>query len=279
MLPSSKMCSVPGRPRAAPVMTTGLAGRVRLLAVINLPAALEHIGEHAAKFGVAIAVRRRCGGRDAGSRCCGSCCCARDVGMPATAWLRRRCFGVVETSAAASALPAAQSRRIQAAQRLVEGRNIADFGMIGEQRNHVAASLPSTSSANPCNAFFGPTSTKTRAPASYSVCRPFTNCTGRGDLLREQVQHLRNNVGPGGIKLAVHVGDDRHLRRLQMQARQHLPQRLAGRSHNRGVESVADRQRHDVVAGLQEDLHGLLDRFAGAADDRLVSLLTLAITT
>src|SRR5512139_707345 len=37
---------------------------------------------------------------------------------------------------------------------------------------------PSTSSTKPCSAFLGPTSTKTRAPASYSVFRPQTNWTG-----------------------------------------------------------------------------------------------------
>ena len=55
-----------------------------------------------------------------------------------------------------------------------------------------------------------------------------------------------------------------------MQVRQHLTQRLAGRGDNRRVKSVADRQRHYVVASLQEDLHGLFNCFAGAADDRLL---------
>src|ERR1039457_1416114 len=41
-----------------------------------------------------------------------------------------------------------------------------------------SCSEPSTSSAKPCSARFGPTSTKTRAPASYRVCRPLTNWTG-----------------------------------------------------------------------------------------------------
>ena len=108
-------------------------------------------------------------------------------------------------------------------------------------------SLPSTSSANPCNAFFGPTSTNTRAPASYSVCRPFTNCTGDGHLFAEQIHHLRHDVGPGGIELAVHVGDDRNARRLQAQTLHHLLQRLARPSHDRGMERVADRQRHRTL--------------------------------
>ena len=61
----------------------------------------------------------------------------------------------------------AEPGRVQAAQRLVERRDVADLGVVGEQREHVSS--PSTSSTKPCSAFFGPTSTKTRAPASYSV--------------------------------------------------------------------------------------------------------------
>ena len=59
MLPSSKMCSVPGRPNAAPVMTTGVGGGAAVLAVVDLAAAIENIGEQTAEFVVAIAVRRR----------------------------------------------------------------------------------------------------------------------------------------------------------------------------------------------------------------------------
>ena len=45
----------------------------------------------------------------------------------------------------------------------------------------------------------------------------------RGDLLRENVQHLRNDVGPRGIKLAVSVGDDWQAGRFEMQALQNSP--------------------------------------------------------
>ena len=55
-----------------------------------------------------------------------------------------------------------------------------------------------------------------------------------------------------------------------MEVHQHLAQRLAGRGDDRRVKSVADRQRPYVIASLQEDLHGLFDCFAGAADDRLL---------
>ena len=50
---------------------------------------------------------------------------------------------------------------------------------------------------------------------------------------------------------------------------QALAQRLAGWGHNRGVEGVADRQIDYVVAGLQEEFRGLLDRPAGSPDYRL----------
>ena len=61
MLASSKMCSVPGRPSAAPVIVTGTVGWGALLAVVDLPAALENIGEQMAKFDVAIAVHGETG--------------------------------------------------------------------------------------------------------------------------------------------------------------------------------------------------------------------------
>ena len=54
-----------------------------------------------------------------------------------------------------------------------------------------------------------------------------------------------------------------------MQALECPPQRLARRSHNRSVESVAHRQRHGVVTSLQENFRGLLDSFARAANHRL----------
>ena len=41
----------------------------------------------------------------------------------------------------------------------------------------------STSSTNPASAFFGPTSTNTRAPCAYSVSSPFTNSTGAATCL------------------------------------------------------------------------------------------------
>ena len=50
---------------------------------------------------------------------------------------------------------------------------------------------PRTSSTKPCSAFFGPTSTKTRAPAAYSVSQALHELHRRGDLPRQDVEHLR----------------------------------------------------------------------------------------
>ena len=68
---------------------------------------------------------------------------------------------------------------------------------------------PNTSSANPCNAFFGPTSTKTARAGIVERVQSLHELDGTSDLLREQVQHLRNNIWSRGIELAVYVGDDR----------------------------------------------------------------------
>ena len=107
--------------------------------------------------------------------------------------------------------------------------------MVGEQRNHVATFAKH---------FFGKSLQRLlrsdfdkdararvvkRLQALHKLHR-------RRNLLREQVQHLRNNIRPRGIKLAIHVGNDRYARRLQVQVRQHLAQRLAGRSDDRRVE-------------------------------------------
>ena len=56
--------------------------------------------------------------------------------------------------------------------------NDATSPVLGWLVNRASTSSPRTSVTNPCNAFFGPTSTKTRAPAAWSVRSPFTNCTG-----------------------------------------------------------------------------------------------------
>src|ERR1039458_2756792 len=109
-----------------------------LLAVVNLPAgSFQSLGEQATKFVVPITVRRDRRRRDGG----GSNCRQRHwfgvVRWSGDCRLRERRFRWnLDRSFSQSA---AQSSGIHGAQRLVERRNVADFGMIREQRNHIAA--------------------------------------------------------------------------------------------------------------------------------------------
>ncbi len=78
-------------------------------------------------------------------------------------------------SAASAARPGvAQASRIQPAQCLV---NAATSPVLGSLVRNAVTSSPSTSSTNPWSAFFGPTSTNTRAPAACSVRSPSTSRT------------------------------------------------------------------------------------------------------
>ncbi len=148
-------------------------------------------------------------------------------------------------------LPAAKSSGIQRAQCLVEGDDLADFRMNGEKRNHVAA-VAEHILGKSLQRFFGPDFHKDARAGVVQRAQALHELHGSCDLLGKNVQHLRYNVGPHGIKLAVHVGYDRQARRLEVQALQFLSQRLAGPRHDRGVERVADRQRHRVITSLLE---------------------------
>ena len=71
---------------------------------------------------------------------------------------------------------------------------------------------------------------------------------GRGDLAREHVEHLLDDVAVGRIELAVDVRDDRQLGRTQAETLEHRAQRDARRRDDLGVERVADGQRDRRVA-------------------------------
>ena len=112
----------------------------------------------------------------------------------------------------------------------------------------------------------GPTSTKVRTPAAYIVCKPLHPLNGRGDL-----------VAPACPLMARHpMGEFAGLRWQPtatgagvMCIRSHGAQWLAGRGDDAGVEGVADRQLHGLVAAPGNSLMAALDGLAGAADDRL----------
>ncbi len=140
--------------------------------------------------------------------------------------------------------------------------------MIGENRKHIAA-IAEHILGESLQRFFRTDFNEDARARVVECAQALHELHWRRDLLREDVQHLRNNVKPHGIKLAVRVGDNWQMRRFEMQALQNFPQRLAGSRHDRRVEGVADDQRRHVIAGLLEGFHGLRDRLASSADYRL----------
>ena len=165
-------------------------------------------------------------------------------------------------------LPAAQSRGIQATQRLVEGGDIADFRVIREQRNHIAASAEHIVGKS-LQGLLRPYFHENAGAGGIQRLQTFHKLHGRSDLRRQHVQHLRHNVWTGGIKLAVYVRDDWQPWRLQTQPCQHPTERHTGRSYDLCMESMANRQGHGVVAGFQECFDRLLDCLTRPADHRL----------
>ena len=134
----------------------------------------------------------------------------------------------------------------------------------------LSTSSPSTSEAKPCSARLGPTSTKTRAPCVIERAQALDELDRRGDLPREDVEHLLLDVVAGRVQLAVDVGHDRQLRGLQAQPLQRRAQRRARRRDDLGVEGVADRQRDRLVAALLQRGHDPADGLRRAAEHDLV---------
>ncbi len=95
---------------------------------------------------------------------------------------------------------------------------------------------------------------------------------GRGDLPRQQVEHLRAQLAAGrGIELAGDVADDGNARRLQAQPLEDAPQRLACRRDDLGMEGMADGQEDRAHAELLESGDRLFDRAGRPADDGLLT--------
>ena len=175
--------------------------------------------------------------------------------------------------------PRPQPGCVEAAQRLVERRGVLELGMIREQREHVvvfAQHILDEAVQRLLRTHFH----KYARAGLIQRAQPLDELHGRRNLPRQNVEHGGSGVGPRGIELAVHVGDDRQFAGLEVQALQSVPQRLAGGRHDRGVEGVTHRQRHGVVSGLQECGYSLPrpPRLAPPITACL-SLLLFAITT
>ena len=88
-------------------------------------------------------------------------------------------------------------------------------------------------------------------------------------LPQHRLQHLAHQQAADlvgvGVRPGVHVGPDRHARRLHRHAGQGRGQRLVGRFHERRVEGAGHRQPDGAAARC---LRQLLDGVAGGAGAR-----------
>ncbi|HTT61922.1 MAG TPA: hypothetical protein VMG35_08780, partial [Bryobacteraceae bacterium] len=91
----------------------------------------------------------------------------------------------------------AQSGRIQAAQRLIEGWNVAIFGVIREQRNYVAP-RPEHIVGKALQGFLGADFHKHPGSGFVQRAQAFHELHRGRYLLCQDIQHLRHGVRPGG---------------------------------------------------------------------------------
>ena len=162
------------------------------LAVVNLAAAIENIGEHVAEFGVAIAVHRA---EVAGQR--PQPCRRNRLRLFPTA--RKPQARILLSTRQSFRSAAAQSCRVKTAQRLVEGGDIADLRMIGEQRNDVAAFAEHILGKS-LQRFLRPNFDEDARTRVVERAQTLYELHGRSHLLGENVQHLRHNIRPGWDK-------------------------------------------------------------------------------
>ena len=95
----------------------------------------------------------------------------------------------------------------------------------------------------------------------------------RGDLLRQQVADLVLDASAFRVEVAGDVGEDRRLRRADIDRVEVAAKRLARRGDHLAVERVADGEDHDGLAHRFELRDRLLDGFGEAGDDRLLGAI------
>ena len=125
--------------------------------------------------------------------------------------------GAERPTGVASGPAGAEAGGVQAAQGLVEGDDVALLRVVGEQdrRRRRRRGRPRRTRAAPASG--RPRRTPGRRRRT-SVCSPSTNCTGRGDLAGEQVDHLGRRRRAHRVEVAGHVGHDRDRGRREVAA-------------------------------------------------------------
>ena len=161
----------------------------------------------------------------------------------------------------------AEPGRPQAAQRLVEGRDVALLRVIGEQREHVVVGAEHVLDEAMQRAL-GPDLDVDARPGVVQGAQPLDELHRRRDLAAEDLDHLCRRGG-GRVELARDVGHERNPRRLHVEPLERAAQRHRRRRDDRGVEGVADRDARGLDAHRRELRHRGLDGARRAADHRL----------
>ena len=160
----------------------------------------------------------------------------------------------------------AETRGVETAESLVEGSRITELGVVGRQRHHVVAE---DVGGETLEGLLRADLNEHASALLVQRAQTLNELDRRRHLGGEQVKHLGDDVWPRRVEAAGHVRHDRDLRRPQLEPLQRAPQRLAGGSHDRCVEGVADREHGGLEFALLELLDGRFDSFRRPTDDRL----------
>ncbi len=159
--------------------------------------------------------------------------------------------------------------RIQPTQRLVERDDVAQLGVVGEQRGHGRV-LAEHVLGQSLERLLGTHLDEHSAACLVQCLESLDELHGRCDLAAEDVDHLVGHIRPHRIELAVDVGDQRNGRGGQAEPSQQHPEGLARRGDDLGVEGVAHGQRHHLGAGFGQPSAGFFHSWGRSSDHGLL---------
>ncbi len=137
--------------------------------------------------------------------------------------------------------------------------------MIGRQHAHVLLVLQNIAHQRGQHALRPDFHEHARAHRVHRLHR-FDELHWRGQL---QGQHVQNLLALSRIQVAGHVRDDGGSWRLNILARDNLPQRDAGRGNDAAMEGMRDGNLDRLIALREEGFHGCVHGARLAGDDRL----------
>ena len=155
--------------------------------------------------------------------------------------------------------------RNQIGKQVVKFANAAFFGVVGSQHFNVFLVRQGAGSQSGKHAFGAAFYKQAHAGIirGFKLFNPFH---GVGNLRDHKVFDF---FRVAGVKFRRNVGGNRHGGRVESKRIQERAILRHGRAHNGGVESVRHRDLHRLNAHIGKHLDGVINRFAGAGNDRL----------